>query len=297
MYTRAEDYAHRYGLKYRHGKYYGNCPVCEYQGFSLREQNGKLLFKSHACGCSQDDLIRQFREDGLWDSPKAGFFYQVAKEPKQSKKPASDTKDIARRTWRETVPATGTIVEAYLQSRHITCPVPESIRFNPRCWHDNSQAKHPAMIAKVRMWNSDELIAIHRTYLKPDGSGKAEIAPNKMTLGPYQGGAVHITPASETLAIAEGLETALTAHILGGIATWCALSASGMKALILPPLPLARYVHIFADKDTNFVGQEAAEAAAKRWSLEGRKVKILTPKRWGTDFNDLLQRKETPNAP
>jgi hypothetical protein len=297
MYARAEDYAHRYGLKYRHGKYYGNCPVCEYQGFTLREQNGKLLFKSHACGCSQDELIQRFREDGLWSSSKVGFLPQKAKEPKLNVKSTSDTRDIARRIWRETVPATGTIVEAYLQSRGITCPVPEPLRFSSRCWHDNSRAKHPAMIAKVRMWNSDELIAIHRTYLEPDGSGKAAVAPNKMTLGPYQGGAVHITPASETLAIAEGLETSLAVHLLGEIATWCALSASGLKALILPPLPLARNVHIFADKDTNFVGQDAAEVAAKRWSLEGRKVKILTPKQWGTDFNDLLQRKENPHAP
>jgi hypothetical protein len=289
MTTRAEDYAQCYGLKYRHGKYYGNCPVCEYQGFSLREQQGKVLFKAHACGCSQDDLIRKFREDGLWGSPKAGFLLQVAKEPKQSKKPASDTRDIARRIWRETVPATGTIVEAYLQSRGITCPVPESIRFNPRCWHDNSQTKHPAMIAKVRMWDSDELIAIHRTYLKPDGSGKADVAQNKMTLGPYQGGAAHITPAGETLAIAEGVETALSVYQLAGMPTWCALSAPGMKALILPPLPLAREVFIFPDHDP--VGLAACESAADRWYWEGRRVRILPPSKWGSDFNDVLQGK------
>jgi phage/plasmid primase-like uncharacterized protein len=62
-----------------------------------------------------------------------------------------------------------------------------------------------------------------------------------------------------------------------------------MCELILPPLPLAAEVIICADHDTNGVGQRKAEAAARRWHTEGRRVRIALPPKPNTDFNDILR--------
>jgi len=78
--------------------------------------------------------------------------------------------------------------------------------------------------------------SVHRTYLRPDGTGKAAIDPDKAMLGAVAGGAVRLTQAQGPLVVAEGIETALAlaSGMLGRPATiWAALSTSGMRALRL----------------------------------------------------------------
>ena len=65
-------------------------------------------------------------------------------------------------------------------------------------------------------------------------------------LGPCKGGAVRLAAPGATLMVADGLETALSVWIATGIPTWAALSAGGIRSLILPPLPLASGVIIAA---------------------------------------------------
>lgn len=288
--TSANDIARQYGLTYRCGHYTGNCPVCGYQGFSVSDKQGTPLFKAHACGCSQDELIQKFREDGLWGSSQPAKATLPTFKQARQQEPAKDSQALALRIWNESRPAKGTIVEQYLHCRGITCPIPEVIRFHPKCWHSGSQTNHPAMVAKVTKWDSDELIAIHRTYLKPDGSWKADVEPNKAMLGSTKGGAVHLTPAGSTLAIAEGLETALAVYQITGHPTWSGLSAGGIESLEMPPSPLAEIVLIYEDNDP--VGQQKALNKANLCYREGRRVQIMTPYVWGADFNDVLKSKE-----
>jgi len=69
-----------------------------------------------------------------------------------------------------------------------------------------------------------------------------------------------------------------------GIPTWAALSAGGIKKLLLRPN--AREVLIAADADP--AGISAARIAAQRWHAEGRKVRIVKPPE-RLDFNDLAR--------
>ena len=140
------------------------------------------------------------------------------------------------------------------------------------------------MIAAVAVVPSRKVFAVHRTFLVPDGLGKAPVTPSKAALGPIGGGAVRLAPAGEHLAVGEGLETSLAVLEATGIPTWAAISAGGIKALILPPLPMASEVVICADNDPP--GISAANEAAERWITEGRRVRIALPP-VGTDFNDL----------
>jgi len=139
------------------------------------------------------------------------------------------------------------------------------------------------MVAAVHKWPGETLVAVHRTYLSSDGSGKARVEPTKKMLGPTRGGAVRLSPAAETLVVAEGIETALSVSEATGLPCWAALSTSGIKNLILPAL--VRKIVVAADRDTD--GQVAADAARDRWRVEGRSVFIATPEHVN-DFNDLL---------
>jgi putative DNA primase/helicase len=148
------------------------------------------------------------------------------------------------------------------------------------------------MVAAVRNAAGD-IVAIHRTYLTIDGNGKAPVNPQKMTLGPIGGGAVRLATAGPALLVGEGIESTLAAMMLSGLPGWAALSAGGIKALILPPLPIAAKVTIAADNDP--VGLEAAYAAADRWAGEGRTVRIAKPPA-GQDFNDLIEQEGCAHA-
>jgi putative DNA primase/helicase len=71
---------------------------------------------------------------------------------------------------------------------------------------------------------------------------------------------------------------------LTGTPTWAALSAAGIRTLLLPET--VREVVIAADPDP--VGIVAAHFAARRWLHEGRRVSIARPP-LGYDFNDLVR--------
>jgi phage/plasmid primase-like uncharacterized protein len=131
-------------------------------------------------------------------------------------------------------------------------------------------------------------IAIHRTYLQSNGSGKAFADPNKASLGPVGGGAVRLAKPEpgEWLAVAEGIETALSVAAACAMPAWAALSAVGTRTLVLPPEITS--VLICADNDANGVGQRAAHQAAQRWLAETRRVRIALPPEPDTDMADVL---------
>jgi phage/plasmid primase-like uncharacterized protein len=92
--------------------------------------------------------------------------------------------------------------------------------------------------------------------------------------------------AGEWFAIGEGIETTFAVVIACAMPAWAALSAGGIRALILPPE--ATHVIICADNDRSGTGGRAAHDAAARWLAEGRRVRIAMPPVPGTDFNDVL---------
>ena len=91
-----------------------------------------------------------------------------------------------------------------------------------------------------------EGFAIHRTYLTADGV-KAAVDPVKMALGAVAGGSVRLICGKRgVLAVAEGIESALSIPALDprltGASVWAALSASGMRSLRLPMVPCLKDV-------------------------------------------------------
>jgi phage/plasmid primase-like uncharacterized protein len=136
------------------------------------------------------------------------------------------------------------------------------------------------------------LMAVHATYLRPDGSAKADIpdGQHKVSFGPIKGGAVRLgipRRAGEWLAVGEGIETTLSVAAACAMPGWAAVSAGGIRSLVLSRE--ATHVIICADHDASGVGERAARDAAARWLGEGRHVKLALPSIAGLDFNDLLR--------
>lgn len=266
------------GVRRSAGYYIARCPAHDDRNPSLsicESESGKALLKCFA-GCSFEAI-----RDALGERPGRQSFGFPASGPHPALDDAKRT-EIARRIWRESRPATGTLVEVYMRSRGITIPPPLSLRFHPSLKHPTGVFA-PAMVAGVQN-REGRIVAIHRTWLKPDGSGKADVEPQKAMLGPCAGGAVRFAKPSETIALAEGIETALSALQATGIPTWAALSTSGMRSIQLP----AEVQGIILIADGDQPGEAAARAAALRFIREGRKARIARP-RTGRDFNDLLR--------
>src|SRR5262249_14283313 len=130
-------------------------------------------------------------------------------------------------------PAAGTIVEPYLTGRDLSIAYASRFRFDARCRHP-SGARLPAVLALVERVARGP-VAIHRTFLRSDGSAKADIDPDRASLGPIGGGAVRLAPIvpDQWLVIGEGIETTLSVMQARGLPGWAALSATGIETLIL----------------------------------------------------------------
>jgi hypothetical protein len=203
--------------------------------------------------------------------------------PSNFGEPRSNSRAAALAIWHRSRPALGTIVETYLRTpRCYTGPIPLSLRVATGRHPSDPKRWCPMMVAAVLQ--DGAIQAVHRTFLRYDGLGKADLDPDKMTLGPCKGGAVQLAPAGPILAIAEGIETSLSYMQFTATPTWSALSAGGIQNLVLPSC--INQVVIVADPDP--VGIIAAHSAARRWLREGRRVSICRPP-LGCDFNDLAR--------
>lgn len=266
------------------------CPVCQPErrrdqcGLSLRNMGGLVLAYCHKSGCPFGDIMQAL---GFPPRIMAHDAIEQARATAQRAKDDARNEGRAKAVWSdvETVPIHGTLAETYLRSRGITCPLPDTLRYQAQGWHPTAH-RFPMMVAKV---DGAARFGVHRTYLAPDGRGKAAIDPPKAMLGACAGGAVRLSEAGARLVVAEGIETGLSllCGLLPGPATvWAALSTSGIRGLTLPPVP--GRLTIAADGDE--AGRLAANALATRAEALGWQVSLL-PAPNGRDWNDVLSLK------
>jgi len=131
-----------------------------------------------------------------------------------------------------------------------------------------------------------EACGVHRTFLAPDGRGKA---PGQAKMMAGRAGVVRLVPDEEVslgLGIAEGIETALAvAQFCGWAPVWAALSAGAITRF--PILRGVECLTICADGDA--AGMGAARACAERWRDAGCEASILEAPA-GEDFLEAAGR-------
>jgi phage/plasmid primase-like uncharacterized protein len=179
----------------------------------------------------------------------------------------------------------GTPASVYLAARGLPAlAMSPALRFRRDASHPNRRGPWPAMVALVRDVGGNP-VGIHRTYLRADGAGKADVEPSKASLGHVWRGAIRLDPVAQEIVVGEGIETSASAGALLGLPAWSAISAGNLADALALPLEV-RSVVIAADHD--HPGICAAKAAASRWKGEGRSVRIVLPSRQDWDFNDEL---------
>lgn len=191
-------------------------------------------------------------------------------------------------------------LQLYLQRRAIA-DVDESflkdLRFERRFFDCESRQWHPAMVAAVRDV-SGQLVTVHRTLLTGDGH-KADVdVPKRLMRLPegrtITGCAIRFGEPHEVLALAEGIETALSVTVATGLPCWSCINAGGLERGAIPNH--VKRVLIFADKDRSGTGERSASMLAQRLEALGVAVRVVAiqddiPEGTdGIDFNDLLCR-------
>ena len=188
-----------------------------------------------------------------------------------------ETEDAARERakvqwfWRQRRPIIGTIAETYLrQARGYGGSIPPTLAYlPPREGHD------PALIAAFGMAAEpepgelaiadDAVIAVQLVKLKADGSGKADISPNKVIIGKGAlGSPIMLAPPNDLLglAITEGIEDALSVHEATGLGAWASGGAGRMPALAKAVPRYVECITVFGDDD-NAGRRHAPELVAR----------------------------------
>jgi hypothetical protein len=182
--------------------------------------------------------------------------------------------------WSRRKPITGTIGERYLRARGITCPLPPTLAFLPPYRPEH----HPAMIAAFGLCDEPEpgllgsprtVGSVHLTLLKPDGSGKADIAKPKITIGSPGNLPIVLAPVNDLLGltIPEGIEDGLTAYEATCLGVWVAGSAGRMPKLADVIPSHVECVTIYAHNDENEAGQDGARGLAE--ALSHRDIEVI----------------------
>ncbi|WP_033921043.1 DUF7146 domain-containing protein [Sphingomonas sp. 37zxx] len=245
------------------------------------------------------DLLDVIREScGLIDfkdvADEARSFLAMPRpepEPEQKPRPASapaGSPESARRLFAMSQPILGTRAETYLRKRGIaTLHGTGALRFHPHCYYrpdrHSPTETWPAMIASVTDLNGG-ITGAHRTWIAPDGSGKAPVDTPRRAMGDLLGNAVRFDVAHDIMAAGEGIETMLSLRmVLPHLPVVAALSAAHLAATLFP----ATLRRLYIARDDDPAGDGAVQSLIERAQAVGIEAITLSP-RVG-DFNEDLR--------
>ena len=149
---------------------------------------GFARFNCQRCGFkgwARDDASTTATDRARWSKTKT-------EADKRDSEAAAQRVARAMDLWTASRPPQGTLAETYLAGRGLALPAgADALRFHPACpfrLADGTSARLPAIVALMRDIRTDQPCGIHRTALKPDGSGKADVqgwaTPKRCSAGP-----------------------------------------------------------------------------------------------------------------
>lgn len=252
--------------------------------FRFTDRNGS---GSYFCACSQGDkggIALMMCCKGIDYAEACREVEKVAGHAETTMPKLKRDPRPALNRVRALVQPAGFTVARYLRERGLTvAPGLREARLN---YWDGARnlGVFTAMVGLVQA-HDDKPQSYHLTYLK--GAGKADVPSPRKIMTPVEsvtGCAVRLYPHAPQLGVAEGIETAIAAHMLTGLPVWAALNAHGVETF-QPPKGTAS-VSVFADNDASYTGQAAAYALAKRMQRVGISCDVRVAP-FG-DWNDVL---------
>jgi DNA primase len=211
-----------------------SCPFHADRSPSFTIYEGGERFHCFGCGAGGDvlDYLQRAHDVGLREAVamleggKVPMVVQPPLPPEQDR----DTTAEAITIWRSAGPITATPAEAYLRGRGLDLRLPDSLRFARLRYGSKTLPCLVALIAN----DQNKIGGIQRTFVKEDGSGKADVPAPKLSLGRIAGGAIRLAPAAGKLVVTGGLEDGLTLQQELGQAVWAATGEGNIANMALP---------------------------------------------------------------
>jgi hypothetical protein len=205
---------------------------------------------------------------------------------------ARGSPEAARRLFAMSRPITGTLAERYLAGRGILLAARErALRFHPGCYYRDLATGEtqtlPALIAAVTDLDG-RITGLQRTWLDPNGNGKAQVDDPRRSLGHLLGNGIWLglDPGAPVpvMAAGEGFETMASLRtVMPALPVAAATSANHLAGLTFPPG--CRRLYIAADADA--AGRHGIERLSQRAGEAGITTLVLRPQLG--DFNDDLR--------
>jgi hypothetical protein len=125
--------------------------------------------------------------------------------------------------------------------------------------------------------HDDDILGVHLTSLKPDGSGKAGTDRDKIMIGKSIGAPIVLAPLNDGLglAVCEGIEDGLSIFESTGLGVWVAGSASRLPALADAIPVYVDAVTVVADDD--MAGMTNAQKLADALAHRQCDVRVIVP--------------------
>jgi hypothetical protein len=256
------------------------CPAHSDSKASLSVRVGERAVLFHCfAGCAAEAIMTALRSGKI--------LAPSDHDPGQRQESRSDLNKVALSVWRHAAPYAGTLADRYLRGRAI---VPEGInaRFDPRCQCGTGAAKAfaPALIVPIE--EDAGVVAIHRTFLTPDGRWKADMPEPKRMLGNPGTGAVRWggIPSDGVLRLAEGVEDAASVMNLlePGNFVWPVLGIERYQGIAIP-----ESIHtVILYSQHGVEAARAVERATPHLTDNRRRLLTKLPPHSG-DWNDLLR--------
>ena len=200
----------------------------------------------------------------------------------------------AQKLWSEGRDPRGTLAETYLH-RHRGIDLPDELagtvlRFHHACpWRDENSGtivRVPALLAAFRCIDGNDVCAIHRVGLNPDGT-----KIDRRMLGLVRRAAIKFDQPADCLTIGEGIETTLAGRQLGFGPAWALGSVGAIS--FFPLIEGVRQLTILGE--TGAASADAARICGERWRRAARRVRVIMPE-IGSDMNDELIAEENTYA-
>lgn len=286
-----------------------------WKDYATDDKGDVLKLIQYVHGCDFAEAMKWARSwlgiDRLSDDFKRKAVQRVAAEAERHK--AAEQAELERQrrsafaiwlqSWERIA---GTKAETYLRQRaidiHKLPRPPRALRFAPAMRHVESDRDWPCMIAGM-FSAAGVLVAIHRTWLAADGSGKAPVTPaRKIWPRGWQGAIIPIARGAGGLSTAEaerrgikgrlvlveGIEDALTVALAHpDLRVWAVCALSNLRHIVLP----ACVDEVIVGADNDWGKPQAAkllDAGLDALQAQGRPVRVARAT-VGKDFNDQLR--------
>lgn len=249
---------------------------------------------------------------------------QTTRRAMERAKDAPDATEVEerRRRWARAIflsaqPIADTPADAYLLARGIDIRrlgwPPGAVRFHAQVRHPETHSDHPAMVAAI-VGPDGRQMAVHRTYLEPDGRGGwrklSGVKDAKLSLGRYSGGYIPLWKGCTTdpntgeirknpplsrvtspvcVDMSEGIEDGLSVAVeLPELRVVAAVSVSNWANIVLPD----RVSGVCLWQQNDPPGSKAALSFARvveNFRNQGKQVSLARPPQGVKDANDVLR--------